>query len=221
MAKGVTGVQDSQRAWGPRICKHQPYRASGIPGWNGQNRQNWSLSCSPEPRWWEFPGKGGGKVCCLQGESGKHMFSWQDWVIKPDPLSVQSPHPFKWDLWDTRRKNWLVPMSASKLRAERGKRTFPLVSSLGRDGTLGIEYWRYICLSSLRFTCPKVWTYVGRYFRYIQKNQFYWDDIDVIKLSNFNYTVWWILTYVYSFLTISSVTVFTFLLTPKFLPVLL
>ena len=34
------------------------------------------------------------KACCLQGESG-HMFSWQDWIITADPVSVQLPHPSK------------------------------------------------------------------------------------------------------------------------------
>ena len=93
--------------------------------------QSPSLSCSPEPRQWEFPGEGEGRSCCLQGESG-HMSSWQDWIIRSGPVSVQLPHPSKWDLWDTGGK---VPVSPSKLMAVRGITllAFPLVSSSGRD----------------------------------------------------------------------------------------
>lgn len=88
----------------------------------------------PRVRQREFPGKREKEGLLLAGESG-HMFSWQAWIITADPVSVQLPHPSKWDLWETGRKTELAPSVIANgcLELESALLTFPLVSSLGGD----------------------------------------------------------------------------------------
>lgn len=49
-----------------------------------QNKQSLSLSYSPEPRQWEFPGGEEGRSAACRGRVSGTVFSCQVWVIKSD-----------------------------------------------------------------------------------------------------------------------------------------
>lgn len=190
VAKEVTGVQDSQRARGPRKM-HAPALHRIRPFLGKVVRISKADHClAPRAQAQAISRKEGGwRACHLQRKVGAHVFQaglgHQIWVGSPSlTLSGSNRLVFlsgafetqggKTDLsqchpacWERKEESWhsLWPSNIG------GNKHFP----------------------SLHFICSKAWTHVGRQFKYLFLKSA-WDIGNIIKSSNFKHTVWWVLT---------------------------